>query len=87
MLCDFFMIFYLWRMKKSNKQKTYWYFEGHWRKEQDPEPDLLDRATGPRIRILNLSHLPIVQLITKLKEMPLNILFFIQNFYSEHLVS
>ncbi len=35
---------------KSNRQKQIWHLEGHWRKEQDPEPDPLVRSTDPRIR-------------------------------------
>ncbi len=38
---------------KSNAQKIifYWRLEGHWRKEQDPEPALLVKGMDPRIWI------------------------------------
>ncbi len=35
----------------SKRNKHCWRFEGHWRKEQDPEPDPLVKGTDPRIRI------------------------------------
>ncbi len=48
LFCDFFMTFYLWRMMKMYFQKGTikklikiifcWQFEGHWRKEKDPDP-------------------------------------------------
>jgi hypothetical protein len=42
---------------KRNKHKNFkkiifwWHLQGHWRKEQDPEPDPLVKDTDPRIRI------------------------------------
>ncbi len=54
LFCDFFKTFYLWKMMQIYLQKLIskknffcWCLQGHWRKQQDPDPDPLVRSMDP----------------------------------------